>query len=65
MESKSLHTICHACGWQKSIPQHDDTPIEPTHCLQCGSADIENKWTQGNPLQNALSDAINRVFGKD
>ena len=64
MESMSLHTTCRTCGWQKAIPQHDDTRIEPTNCLQCGSEDIENNWVRGNPLQNALSDAINRVFGK-
>ncbi|HEY0295143.1 MAG TPA: hypothetical protein VGC69_07395 [Bordetella sp.] len=64
MQSMNLHTTCHACGWQKSIPQHGDTPIEPAACLQCGSTDIENIWAPGDPLQNALSDAINRVFGK-
>lgn len=65
MESMSLHASCHDCGWQKVIPQHDGAPVEPETCLQCGSPNIENNWVRGNPLQNALSDAINRVFGQN
>lgn len=64
MASMSLHTTCHTCGWNKTFAQQDDM-LELDACLQCGSANIENEWVTGNPLQNALSDAINRVFGQD